>query len=471
MAPIPPKPASRTGRFAFWRYVRNFRRDILSANPDRLYDAKMAEMKLPFLHSFLVNDPALWRRVLDEDAAHFPKAERLAAGLEPLLGQGVFISNGALWQSQRRIIDPAFEGGRLRDVFPAMVEAGEAMTRRLRGLADGTPVEIEAQTSHATADVIFRAMFSVPIEDRAAAAVFQAFKTYQRTQPLLSLGAMLRLPRWLRHLLPSGLPRSKGRESRKAAGTIRALIAQLVTARQAEIAAGTAPDDLATKIMTQRDPQTGATLDAQSTVDQVAVFFLAGHETSASALAWALYCVAIDPPTQEALRAESRDVLHPAMTLGDVGRLRLARDVFREALRLYPPVPMMVRDAARADLFRGRTVPKGAQVVISPWHLGRHRATWTEPDAFCPHRWQTDAGKTASRAGFIPFSAGARACPGAGFAMIEGPLLLAMILRDFRVTPLADRVPVPVAQLTVRGRDGIWLALDSCSEPADFTRP
>ncbi|MDA0962731.1 MAG: cytochrome P450, partial [Proteobacteria bacterium] len=141
-------------------------------------------------------------------------------------------------------------------------------------------------------------------------------------------------------------------------------------------------------------------------------------------------------------------------------KLRLSRNVFREALRLYPPVPMMVREASCPERFRDRAVPRGAQLVISPWHLHRHERLWDNPDGFDPARWETENGKQCQREAYIPFSAGARVCPGAGFAMAEGPLLLSMILRAFRVSPVAGRVPVPVAHLTVRAADGIWLRLD-----------
>ena len=444
---IPPKPPSRQGRFAFFRYLRSFRRDILSANPERLYRAKMAEFRIPFLHTFLVNEPALWKRVLTEAPRDFPKSPRMAAGLEPLLGQGVFLTNGALWERQRRIIDPAFEGGRLRDTFPAIWAAGEATVARLRARAGEAPVEVEAEMSHSTADVIFRTLFSVPIEDRTASAVFGAFRDYQGTQPLINLAAFLPLPNWM--------PRFHRRATLRAARRIRGLIGDLVAARRVAIAEGRAPDDLATKIMTMADPLDGRPFDDAEMVDQVAVFFLAGHETSASALGWALYLLALDPDLQDRLAEEAARELTP--DFGSVSRLKLARDVFREALRLYPPVPMMVREAACPAEFRGRRVETGAQVVVSPWHLGRHQAIWDEPDAFCPARWQTAEGRASARDGFIPFSAGPRVCTGAGLAMVEGPLILAMIARDLRLAPVEGRVPVPQAQLTVRAAEGIWL--------------
>jgi len=448
---VPPKPPSRAGRFAFWRYIRAFRRDILSANPERLYRAKMAEFRIPFLHTFLINDPALWRHALIARPQDFPKSPRMAAGLEPLLGQGVFLTNGAQWEQQRRIIDPAFEGGRLRDTFPAMLAAGQSAVARLAPLAGGAAVEVEAQMSHATADVIFRTLFSVPIEDKAASAVFHEFRTYQGTQPLLNLAAFLPLPRWM--------PRFHRRSTRQSAGRIRAIIRDLVEARRIAIAGGSAPDDLATKIMTTQDAQTGKTFSDAEMIDQVAVFFLAGHETSASALGWALYLLALDPDTQALVAAEAEQELGDASDFSAVTRLKHARDVFREALRLYPPVPMMVREAACPAKFRGRDVPKGAQAVISPWHLGRHQRLWADPDAFCPARWSTPEGKAAARDGFLPFSTGPRVCPGAGFAMIEGPLLLSLLARAYRFTKIDSRPPEPAAQLTVRSRTGIWLEI------------
>jgi cytochrome P450 len=323
-----------------------------------------------------------------------------------------------------------------------MVAAGEGAVARLGALADGAPVEIEAQTSHAAADVIFRTLFSLPIENATAARVFAEFKAHQRTQPVLNLAAFVPLPRWF--------PRFHRRKTVATARRIRALIEGLVAQRMAEIAAGCAPDDLATKIMTTPDEM----------VDQVAIFFLAGHETSASALAWALYLLALFPDWQERVAAEAEAVFGPrAPEFADMGRLRRARDVFRETLRLYPPVPMMVREAACREQFRGRDVARGAQVVLSPWHLHRHERLWERPDEFDPARYATENGRDCLRRAYMPFSAGPRVCTGAGFAMIEGPLLLAMLVRGFRFEVVKDRPAMPVAHLTVRGRDGIWLSI------------
>lgn len=443
---LPPKPLPRPDRVSLWRHLRLFRADILSSQPARLYRAWMAEFRTPFFRSYLCNDPALVARVLTERPEDFPKSARVGEGLRPLLGQSVFVTNGALWKRQRRIIDPAFEGGRLRDTFPAMLAAGQAAVARL---APGR-VEVEEQASHAAADVIFRTLFSIPIEHRIAAQVFHEFRAHQRSQPIVNLAAFVRLPGWV--------PRLHRPRTLATARRIRALIAALTAERAARIAAGTAPDDLATKIMTATDPLTGERFDTAEMVDQVAIFFLAGHETSASALSWALYLLATHPQAQDRVADEAR-AFAAAPDFAALSRLRFTRDVFRETLRLYPPVPMMVRENRAAERMRDRDVAPGAQIVLSPWHLHRHERLWADPDAFDPDRWQRPETRASQHDAYIPFSAGPRVCTGAGFAMAEGVILLALIVAAFRLAPAPGPAPVPVAHLTVRARDGIRLDL------------
>jgi len=443
---LPPKPAARPDRVPLWRYFKLFRADILSAQPARLYRAWMAEFRTPFFRSFMVNDPGVLRLVLRDRPADFPKADRVGEGLRPLLGRSVFVTNGTEWARQRRIIDPAFAGGRLRDTFPAMLEAARAGAGRLQtGVQD-----VEPEASHAAADVIFRTLFSIPIEHQVAARVFDEFRAYQRTQPLMNLGAFLRLPSWA--------PRLHRRRTRAAARRIRGLIAGLVDQRLAEVAEGRAPDDLATKILTTADPETDERFDADEMVDQVAIFFLAGHETSAAALGWALYLLATHPEIQDRVAAEAREYMDDP-TFARLSVLKTTRDVFRETLRLYPPVPMMVRETSRAERLRDRDARRGDLVVLSPWHLHRHERLWDNPDAFDPDRWQDPATRDSQRDAYMPFSAGPRVCTGAGFAMAEGVILLAAILAHWRLAPVAGRVPVPQAHLTVRAAEGIWLDL------------
>ena len=434
---IPPKPGVRKSRVSLWRYWRLFRADVLSAQPAKLYRAKMAEFRTPFFSSFLVSDPALVRKVLIETPSDFPKSERVTRGLNILLGQSVFVTNGALWEKQRRIIDPAFEGGRVKDRFPAMLAAAEAAAVRL----ETGRVDIETVASHATADVIFRTLFSIPIDDDIASETFAAFRAFQRSQPVAIASALI--PWW---------PVRHKRETKQAAATLRALIEKLVDARRHDIAAGSAPDDLATAIMTTPDPETGTCFTRSEMVDQVAIFFLAGHETSASLLGWALWCLAASPEHADKVSKEAQDFWEEPSFSG-LSRMPMTRNVLRETLRLYPPVPMMVREAKVEQVFRKRVVRKGAQIVISPWHLGRHEDAWEEPDTFNPERWDAKPAREA----YLPFSAGPRVCPGAGFAMAEAAVLLAAFMARFDFEVL--ETPVPVAHLTTRAKDGIALRI------------
>ncbi|NDH25757.1 MAG: cytochrome P450, partial [Rhodobacteraceae bacterium] len=390
---LPPKPISRKDKASLWQYMKAFKQDILSAQPERLYRAWMAEFKTPFFRSYLVNQPELIQLILKERPDDFPKSDRVGEGLRPLLGESVFLTNGEDWKRQRRIIDPAFEGGRLKETYPAMYNAAQAMVDRL---SCGVH-EVEEMASFAAADVIFRTLFSIPIEDEIASAVFHEFRKYQREQPILNVAAFVPLPKWM--------PRFHSRQTKSAACTIRRLIKDLTQMRMEKIRAGTAQLDLATKIMTTEDSQTGQRFDTAEMVDQVAIFFLAGHETSASALAWSLYLMALYPDRQDRLAEEAR-ILNEDFS--SISRLRLTRAVFREALRLYPPVPMMVRETVKPETFRERVLKKGSTIVISPWHLHRQNRLWDNPDEFDPDRWESENGKTCQREAFIPFSAGAR---------------------------------------------------------------
>ncbi len=449
---VPPKPESRPESVSLWQHIELFRKDIFASQPERLYHALMAEFRMPFFRSYFVNQPEIIKTVLNERPDDFPKSEIIRGALYTLLGDGVFVSNGETWKRQRRIIDPSFEGGRLREVFPAMLAAGESAVARLGDMTGTASVEIEEQMSQLAADVIFRTLFSIPITDTDAADVFENFRAYQRTQPLMNVASFLKIPRWM--------PVFQRRGTKQASARIRALLTKLTDTRTAEIAAGSAPDDLATKIMTTTDPVTGKAFSGSEMVDQVAIFFLAGHETSASALAWSLYLLSVDQNAQDRIALEA-EVAAPEVgfKFANLSKLQFTRNVFREALRLFPPVPMMVRENLKRENFRSREIKVGSQIVLSPWHLQRHQRYWDRPDVFDPDRWDKTETKASARDAYMPFSSGPRVCPGAGFAMVEGVLLLALLIRAFRFETVAAKVPVPQAHLTVRARDGIHLKI------------
>ena len=447
----PPMPPERPEKLAFWRTWLRARKNLFAALPHKLYRAWLTEVRTPWYRSYMPNQPDLVKRVLVERPDDFPKSDVVRATIGDLLGQSVFVTNGEKWKRQRRIIDPSFEGGRLREIFDPMMQAGHDMAARMQNLADGKPVEIEFETSHAAADVIFRTLFSQPITTEAASRVFHAFRRYQMAAPMMSPADLMRIPDWFPRLGPSRW--KKGRAARE----IRRLLMDFVEERRRQIDTGTAPDDLATAIMTTSDPVTGDIFDEAEMADQMAIFFLAGHETSASALAWTLYCVANQPHVQDRMHAEASAVFRGAPTFSDLRKLPYTRDVFRETLRLYPPVPMMIREATCPEKMRDKDVAPGSPVILSSWHLGRHERIWDRPHVFDPDRWQTEDGRKCAREAYIPFSTGPRVCTGAGFAMQEGVLLLGLLAAKFRFDPIPDHLPEPMAHLTVRSRNGIYL--------------
>ncbi|MEL7463971.1 MAG: cytochrome P450 [Pseudomonadota bacterium] len=444
----PPKPPSRPEGVSIWTRWKLARGNLFEALKGTLYRAWMAEVKTPVRNAYLANQPSLVKTALIDRPDDFPKAEVIRRTLYDLLGDSVFVTNGEVWKRQRRMIDPAFEGGRLRDVFPAMEAAAESCVARLAPLADGREVEMEFEASHAAADVIFRTLFTVPIEESAAQDVFRAFRRYQRAAPVLSMMDLVGAPAWI--------PRPGRAIAREEGAKIRALLLSFVERRAAEIEAGTAPDDLATKIMLTRDPVDGRRFSPNEMLDQVAIFFLAGHETSASALAWGLYLLANDPAAQDRVRSEVRAA--GPLDMSSIRKLKFTRDVFRETLRLYPPVPMMVRETAQPERFRERDIAKGSMFILSPWHVQRHERLWPDPDVFDPDRWSDEAQKEAQRDAYLPFSSGPRVCTGAGFAMLEGVLLLAALVGAYAFAP-GPAAPKPTTQLTVRSENGISLRI------------
>lgn len=452
----PPRPRSEPSRASAFRKLLIGRGNILSAMNARMYRGWMGRVSLGLHRSFFVNQPDLVRRIFAERPDDFPKHAVVARGLGSLLGNSIFVTNGETWRRQRRMIDPAFAGGRLREAFPPMWAAAETMLTRLDPMADGRSQAVDAEMSRFAADVIFRTLFSQPISSGAAGLVFDALARYQRAAPFVSLRYVIGAPGFWRRWFPS--------EVERAGADIRALLTPLVAARRAEIADGRAPDDLCTALIQARDPDTGAAFDDEELVAQIASFFLAGHETSASALAWALYLIANDPPVQDRMRAEIAEAIGDRPPVfADLRALPFTRDVLRETLRLYPPIPFVARQAGCPAEFRGDRVPKGASIFISAWFLQRHERIWDAPHRFDPDRWAGDAGKAQAREAYIPFTTGARSCVGAGFAIQEGVLALAALIRRYRFEPVEGADPEPVAQVTLRAGDGIHLRL----APAD----
>ena len=415
------------------------------------------------LNLLLVNEPAAVRQVLVSEVEAFPKHPYMLWILEPLIGRGIFAVNGEEWAQQRRLLDQAFQMAQLQRVMPQMAAACQASLARLEAqaagdLVAGRSVDADAEMTLVTADVIVRTILSRSLEGAEAEAIFAAFTRYQKRAGRALMLRLLRLPR---RRLQSYLARD--------AAPIRAWLAAAIDARL-NAPAGHAPgDDLLAALIEARDPETGACFSREELVDQVCVLFLAGHETSASALGMAVYLLGCFPEVQQRLRAEVLEVLGsragaPDRPLGfeDLRQLSYGAAIFNETLRLYPPLSLFSRESQANTELAGSRCPMRALVTISPWVIQRHEQHWSEPNAFRPERFLSDANaddRRWARDAFLPYGLGPRKCPGAAFAQQEALLVLAELVRRFEVLPDPGHEPELVARLTLRSRNGIRVRL------------
>lgn len=439
------------------------RRSWIDGLYERSYRMQMGEVHLPGMDLYMVNEPALVRRVLSEQASAFPKDELLGDALRPLLGDSIFTTNGAQWQRQRTMMEPAFAQARVQVAFPLMRDAAKAMLARLNALPDASEHDIEIEMTHVTADIIFRTIFSVAMEGPDARAIFDAFHRFQALAPRLILPSVYGL-KWL--AMPWDLWRS-----RRAASQIRRLLENLVRPRFEAHRSGQASpfNDILSAFLIAQDPETQKAFSFDELVDQVAMLFLAGHETSASALTWALYLVAQSQDIQRRMFNEIRALDQSVTTKAEgksteldashMKQLALTWNVFRETLRLFPPVGFIARQSSQACPMRDKQVEQGASVVISPWLIQRHRTLWTNPDAFDPDRYKDDQSRESLRNAYLPFGMGPRVCMGAAFALQEAALILSSIIRDYRLEAVPGHVPQPVGRLTIRSANGVRLKL------------
>jgi cytochrome P450 len=451
---VPPRPKPRKASLSLLARVLLGRRDTLGFLRERNYSMKMASYRAPGVRLFVVNEPGLARSILIDQWERFPKSNVLRKMLKPVIGRGVLGTVGEEWKRQRRMIDPALDQRGLEELFPLMQAAADAMMDRLARHPTGTAIDFDAEMTHVTGDAICRAIFSVPFDRQDAALMFDAFNRYQAAALPFNLISLLRLPPLL---TPTGW------RMRRATADLRRLVERLTRARYDSDRSGK-PDegrDILGSLITARDPETGAQFGFDELVDHLIVLFIAGHETTASALCWAFYCLAQCPEVQERV---AREVAETARTgrlqHGDVRKLKLTRDVFRETLRLYPPIAYLLREATEPAEFRGRPVCPGANVVVSPWLMQRHRDLWERCEEFDPDRFATDSAKASLKKAYLPFSLGPRGCPGASFALQETALIIATLVGRYRLLPVPGHTPEPAARLTVRSRNGVKLRLE-----------
>ena len=361
----------------------------------------------------------------------------------PVVGDGLFTAEGAAWRRQRRLAQPAFYRRRVAAYGAAMVEAAE---RHLATWHHGETRDLHADLMRLTLDIVTQALFSAEVGG-AAGEVGAALNDLLRA-------FMVRVSSPLP--LPFGLPTPTNLRLRRAVGRLDRIVYRIIRERRA---AGTDRGDLLSMLL-QAEDEDGGRLDDRQVRDQMLTLFIAGHETTAAALAWTWYLLAQHPRVEAQLGAELRLVLAGrSPTVDDLPQLRYAERVVTEAMRLFPPVWGMGREAITDFEVGGYPVPAGTTLLMSQWVVHHDGRFWPEPEVFWPERWTEGLGQPRPRFAYFPFGGGPRACIGSGFAMVETVLLLATIASRFHLALAPGPPVVPEPLVTLRPGGGLPVVL------------
>ncbi|MFE1319018.1 cytochrome P450 [Kitasatospora phosalacinea] len=372
------------------------------------------------------------QRVLGTDAANFRKENNVYTEIRESVGNGLLTSQDAEYVRQRRMIQPLFTRSRV-DAYAGIVHDEAAdLAKRWESAPDGT-VELSREMDVLTLRAVARILFGADI-DTAAGIVGREF-------PVVGSSVLRRAVAPVR--IPRGWPTPANRRTAAAQAELYRICDRIIARRLAD--ADQDARDMITLLTRARD-EDGSRLDPEAVRDQVLIFLLAGHETTATALTFALHLLARHPEAQERARAEVDLALdgRPAAA-ADLDRLPYLTRVFKEAMRLYPSVAIMGRRAVAEAEIDGYAIPAGADVYVSPYVTHRHPAYWQDPDAFDPDRFTPAAEADRPRYAWFPFGGGPRACIGQYFSMLEGVVGLATLLQRHRFAAVDTRVPLGLA--------------------------
>lgn len=424
------------------RVVRQGDGDLLSLVPVDAYREPYTYLGYSRRSILLINDPDIARDILTDPLEIFPKNDLMVGALEPLVGDSIFVSSGATWRRQRAMIDPAFSHMRINKAFPSMASAVDDYERVLdERAARGETFSLDLAMSEVTADVICRTIFSASLASQTAQDVFAAFSEFEDSVASVNLWQLIFGKPWADVRQPANVL--------AACERIRGHIGDLLDPRLAADAPEI--DDIVSAVIAARDPETGKGFTREELIDQMGVFFLAGHETTASVLTWVFYILSVRPDVVRRLREEIDTVVGDGpVEFAHVKQLVYTRNVFREALRLYPPITFIPRVAAEKTRIGRFNVKKGAMIMVSPWTAHRNESQWRNAEYFDPDRFDKAARGEDDVGVLMSFGLGPRVCIGAAFATIESGLILARLVRRYDFETLdADNVR-PVARLTTR---------------------
>lgn len=434
--PRPPMPTRQLSQLEAFLVLR---RNPLELWGKPAYEHLVLAGRFLGREQLLLNDPAAIRHVLVANHENYRRNVGTWRVLQPLLGRGLFLAEGAPWRFQRRTIAPALAPRTMPILARHVVAASEAKEAELARVA-GQAVELMPHLQHLALGIAGQSMFSLEMANFGA----------ELRALLLRYAQKYAQPGLLDLLLPGDVPSplDLGR------GAFRAewlrFIDRLIGARETNPPPEGRPRDLFDLLAAARDPETGAGFGRAQLRDEVATAILAGHETTAVALFWACYIAARLPEQQERIAEEAASVdLSAENAAAALARLPHTRAHVDETLRLYPPAFLIVREAKEADTIAGHPVAPGTVVSVSPWVLHRHRALWTDPDRFDPARFLPGA-TPYDRYAYMPFGTGPRVCVGAQFALTEAVLVLARLMRAFRIRLVGRGTVVPRGFVTTQ---------------------
>lgn len=445
--PVPRPQACPLGPLAL---LRTLKRNPLECWATQHFKQPIVSGGLPIGHVLLVHEPRSVRRVLLDNAANYRKDRFQRRVLSAGLNDGLLSTEGDQWRIQRKVLAPMFARKKVLEFSPAMAGAADDLVERWAGLGDGATIEVVAEMTRLTLDVLERTIFSDGFGSdaegiRIAMAVY--FNTIGKISPLDILG------------VPDFVPRLSRIRIRPTLDFFESEVERVISARRRILAErpDTAPNDLLTHLLQAFDSQTEAISEAELR-SNILTFIAAGHETTANALSWAMFLLSQSVEWRERVEAEvDRELQAGSADLPD--RLVEKRAVIEEAIRLYPPIAAISRVALFDDELGGESVRRGSMIVISPYVLHRHRLLWHQPDVFDPGRFLGNQRSMIDRFAYLPFGVGPRKCIGFAFALQEATLVLATIVKnfDFALCP-RDKV-WPILRVTLRPAKGLPMVL------------
>ncbi len=449
--PIPVRPTPLASPPGALKILRLARRDLLSFWPESAYRMQFFGRKVLRRWMFVANSPDTVEHVfVARHEIYQRKSPYMRKALEPLLGDGLFNSDGETWKKRRGIEAPAFSAANLRGFGQTMSECALELRERWRTRANAAPLPVLPEMARLTAEIIGRTMFGGALGAERTASIVRGFSDYQAGIEQFDLGAFFGLPDWF--------PRTpQWRKARKSAVSIHALVDEILR-RQLERPAEAS--SLLGLLLAHHDARSPQGLTLEQVRNEAVVIFMAGHETTANALAWAWYLLALHPAAEARLHAELAEVLGSrAPAYDDVPALKYTHAVIEESLRLYPPVPILSRECLADDVIRERAIPAGSIMLVVPWLLHRHEQLWERPHEFVPERFTAEWPTRHQKYAYIPFSAGPRTCLGAAFGLTEAILCLATLAQQFALRIPRGRKVAYECRLTLRPAQGLPMVL------------